>query len=86
MSWADDLGSVMQSSSGRRVLNRIIELGGISSTGLGDTPELTAYNLGMRHSAIWLEHEMQTQQLDIYLLTLRERMEPNATIKAIDED
>ena len=40
----------------------------------------------MRHSAVWLEHEMQTQQLDIYLLTLRERMEPNATIKAIDED
>jgi len=68
----DEMAAVLASKSGRAVMWRLMERGGIAKTSFVGDPYVTAFNEGRREQAIYLLTEVDAANPDSYALMRQE--------------
>lgn len=73
----EDLDEVLRSGAGRRFLARLIS-DGLCDTGIADTPERTAFNLGLASASRTLDRRLRAINPDAWLLMHSEMLKEEA--------
>lgn len=67
-----DVKNVLETEHGRNLITRLLQITGVDEEGFSSDPSVAAYAAGRRSVGLWLQHELKSASLDLYLQLLRE--------------